>query len=145
MSWGTKIAITYISFVVVTIGFVLFAMTKDVDLVTDNYYEKELVYQEQIDKMTRANSLSEKVKILKAGQSLSFIFPKEFNYYAVEGEIHLYRPADSKQDLIFPIQLDSSYQQIINTTQIGKGMWKLNVDWNVNQTTYFNEFRVMVD
>jgi hypothetical protein len=145
MSWGTKIALTYIIFVVITLGIVLFAMTKDVDLVTENYYEKELVYQNQIDKMNRANSLSEKVTVMKDESSLSFVFPKDFDYYAVEGEIHFYRPDNSKRDVIFPIQLDSSYMQIVYTDKFDKGMWKLNVDWAVKNTTYFNEFRVMID
>lgn len=145
MSWGTKIALSYIAFVVATIGIVLFSMTKEVDLVTDNYYEKELVYQEQIDKMTRANALTEKVSIKKEGAELKFIFPREFNYYSIEGEIHLYRPADSKKDIVFPVQIDSTYTQIISTNKLEKGMWKLNLDWNVNKISYFNEFRVMID
>ena len=49
-NWGTGIFLLYAGFAAVTIALVIFAMTKKVDLVTDNYYDKELKYEEQIQK-----------------------------------------------------------------------------------------------
>jgi hypothetical protein len=50
MSWGKGIILVFVVFVL-GIGVLVYrSMTKNIDLVTTNYYEKELKYQEQIDK-----------------------------------------------------------------------------------------------
>ena len=62
ISWGTGIAATYIIFVLATLGMTYAMMTKNVDLVSTNYYEKEIKYQEQIDKINNTSGLNDKLK-----------------------------------------------------------------------------------
>lgn len=66
ISWGIKIFSLYGIFVLFVLAMVLFTMTKDVGLVTDNYYEKELTHQEHIDKLKRTEALEKGLKITMA-------------------------------------------------------------------------------
>ncbi len=50
-------------------------MTQDVSLVSDNYYEKSLSYQDEIDKQSRTKSLDEQVKINFNGEVINILFP----------------------------------------------------------------------
>ena len=50
-------------------------MTQDVSLVSDNYYEKSLAYQDEIDKQSRTKSLDEQVKINFTGEVINILFP----------------------------------------------------------------------
>ncbi len=62
MSWGKGIILVFVIFIL-GIGIMVYkSMTKNIDLVTSNYYEKELKYQEQIDKINNSNRLEEKLK-----------------------------------------------------------------------------------
>ena len=62
-NWGTGILITIIVFMIITLGTVFTFMNEKVDLVTDNYYKKELKYQKQIDKLNRTHDMRMDVEI----------------------------------------------------------------------------------
>ena len=63
ISWGISISIVYILFVVVMVGAVIFSTTQESHLVADDYYEREIAYQNQIEKMERTKLLPEQLKI----------------------------------------------------------------------------------
>ena len=77
-SWGTGILIVIIIFMTLTITTVVYLMNQDVDLVTDNYYAKEIKYQQQIDRMNRTNEMDEELKINSEDGYIRLIFPKSF-------------------------------------------------------------------
>ena len=58
ISWGYKIAGAYLLFVAGIMFLVYKANNETYDLVTENYYEEELKFQNVIDKKQRASSLS---------------------------------------------------------------------------------------
>ena len=63
MNWGYKILMVYILFVAGIMVMVFMSSTQNTDLVTTDYYEKELVYQQKIDQISRTSALSAKVAI----------------------------------------------------------------------------------
>lgn len=145
ISWGIKIAATYIIFVIGVIIMVLIFMNQDVHLVTDNYYAKELEYQEQIDKVDRTSRLKEQLQIANLQSDIKFIFPAEFSSSVISGRIDFYRPSDQSQDFTVEIRTDSLLTQIISTAKLMKGVWKVKVDWSANGDTYYNEKILMVN
>ena len=77
INWGTGLVIGMVLF----IGFILFFVIKistdkkyDYDLVTEEYYKKELVYQKEIDDRTNSNSLAVNIigEKTEAGWMLTF-------------------------------------------------------------------------
>ena len=50
LNWGTGIAIVIAIFMVITIATVVYLMNQDVELVTDDYYKKELKEQTSLMK-----------------------------------------------------------------------------------------------
>lgn len=145
ISWGIKIAATYIIFVIGVIIMVLIFMNQDVHLVTDNYYAKELEYQEQIDKVDRTSRLKEQLQIVNLQSDIKFIFPAEFSSSVISGRIDFYRPSDQSQDFTVEIRTDSLLTQMISTAKLMKGVWKVKVDWSANEDTYYNEKILMVN
>lgn len=145
VSWGVKIAATYIIFVIGVLVMVLIFMNQDVHLVTDNYYAKELEYQNQIDKINRTNQLHEQLQIINQPSSINFIFPQQFKTDKVYGKIHFYRPSDQSKDFEIDISTDSSNSQIVRTEKFSKGVWRVKVDWGVNDNSYYNEKILLVN
>ncbi|NMB80987.1 MAG: hypothetical protein GYA14_04145 [Ignavibacteria bacterium] len=145
ISWGTKIAATYILFVIGVLVMVFVFMNQDVHLVTDNYYSKELEYQNHIDKINRTNQLEEQLQIINLQSAVKFIFPKQFDFNTIKGTINFYRPSDPYKDLIVDIAPDSSNTQLVTNEKFSKGIWKVKVDWQVNNNSYYNEKILMVN
>ncbi len=144
ISWGVSLTIFIVFFLLSTLGVVYYTTTVDVQLVTDNYYEQELVFQKRIDRMKRTEKLAEKLKILSSNQVIEFNFPKIFDYRNISGEIYLYNPADEKMDEKYKIHLVNGYQLLLPTDNMKKGYWKAEVNWNVGDTLFYTEKRLMV-
>jgi hypothetical protein len=136
LNWGTGIVISIVIFIVITIVTVVIFMNQDVDLVTDNYYEKTLVYQDVIDIQKRTNTLDEDIKITSANSFINISFPKSFLKDISSGEIYFYRPSDSKKDFIIPLHLNVEGSQLLSSSEMIKGLWKISVNWTMNNLEY---------
>lgn len=143
IGWGTRVTILYCSFVVMILILVFIAMTQDFHLVTDDYYAKEIQYQQQIDKLNNSALLSEKLIIQydRKAENISFSFPEN---PGLKGEILFYRPSDANKDFNLPIQMDEQNRQFITTQKLLKGLWKVKVDWEANGTNYYDEKTIIV-
>lgn len=145
ISWGIKIFTLYGVFVLFVLALVIFTMTKDVGLVTENYYEKELSHQEHIDKLKRTEALEEGLKITMAENTVNFTFPRLATPEQFDGVIYLYRPSNNLLDKTFSFSLDTSYVHVLPASNFAKGLWKIKVVWNVGENSYFNEKIIMVN
>ena len=102
MSWGKGIILVFVVFVL-GIGVLVYrSMTKNIDLVTTNYYEKELKYQDQIDKINNTNSLKENIKIEYNGNVILITYPAVQK--DISGEISLYPSALHCSSVLFSIR-----------------------------------------
>jgi hypothetical protein len=144
-SWGTGILITIIIFMSITVLTGIYLMNQDVQLVTDNYYEKDLKYQNQIDKLNRTAALEEKVEIKFDGLAVELVFPTSFDKSKLSGEIYFYRPSDRKKDFTIPLTLNSEARQIIPVTRIDKGFWRIKLSWSSDGIEYYNERAITVN
>jgi hypothetical protein len=145
ISWGTGITIGIIVFVVISITMTVIFMTQDVSLVSDNYYEKSLGYQEEIDKQSRTNSLDEQVKINFNGEVINISFPVEYVNKNIAGEIYFYRPSDSKLDFKIPLDLNEEGNQMILVKDFAKGFWRVKLNWTMDGDGYYNERAITIE
>jgi hypothetical protein len=144
LSWGTRIAILYISFVAL-IGFmVILCMKQNVDLVSDDYYERELVFQEKINEMNNANALTEKISHVILPEGIQIQLPTLFKDKKVNGEILFFRPSDKSKDYKTSIQLNNKAQQLIAAKNLSKGMYKMKINWIADSKSYFTEEIIVV-
>jgi len=144
-SWGTGIVIGIITFVVISVSMTVIFMTQDVSLVSDNYYEKSLTYQDEIDKQSRTNALDEQVKINFNGEIINILFPVEYLNKNISGEIYFYRPSDSKLDFKMPLDLNEEGNQMILVKDFEKGFWRVKLSWTMNGSGYYNEKAITIE
>jgi len=140
-SWPAGIAIIYILFVVILLALVIFSSYHSVDLVAKDYYEQEIKYQQQIDRINRADSLSAPVSWHhdKEQRLVTIQFPMELIADDVEGNILFFRPSDAKQDKLMAIRLSSKNIQTISTQHLIPGLWKLKIFWQIDQKDFYAE------
>lgn len=138
-NWGWGIALFYTSFAVFILFLVYKTTTLNIDLVTPDYYKKELAHQEQIDKVNRANSLAEPLQWTVSNSEIVLTFPKEIAVKNVKASILFYRPSDSAKDLKMEVVPDTSGSCVINSDKLSKGVYRMQVDWSADNIAYYNE------
>jgi hypothetical protein len=139
LNWGTKIITAFAIFMIATLSIVIFFMTQRVDVVTENYYEKELKYQDQINRIARTIALKDTIKINNTGKELLVKFPNTPDKKTGKDFILLYRPSDKLKDIRIPVLTDTSNSQVISIERIEKGYWKLQINWTSSGSEYYHE------
>ncbi|MBS1493379.1 MAG: FixH family protein [Bacteroidetes bacterium] len=145
ISWGIKIIISFVVFAIGIGTMVGISMTKNIDLVSENYYERELKYQDRIDMINRTNSLTEKIIFDNTSNSIKIKFPGIFSKDNITGKISFYRAMDKKKDFSVDINKDENGLQIIPTDKLDKGNWKVEVLWKVNDKEYFTQSDIFIN
>ncbi|HEY7751846.1 MAG TPA: FixH family protein, partial [Ignavibacteriaceae bacterium] len=108
-------------------------------------YEKDLKYQNQIDKLNRTAALEENVEIKFDGSAVEIIFPESFQNKRISGEVYFYRPSERKKDFKIPLTLTPDLKQIIPVTRIDKGFWRIKLNWNMEGKEYYNERAITIN
>ena len=141
ISWGYKIFIGYSFFVIGILFLVYKANKQSFDLVTENYYEAELKYQEVIDQKARVIALSAPPKISHTVNSVSVQLPQEFARSEVKGEIYLYRPSDASKDIRKGFATANGFYE----TPLGQelsGSYEIKLSWQTGGKTFYHESRI---
>jgi len=144
-SWGKGIIALYGFFMLGVALMVYISVTRQIDLVTPNYYEKEIKYQQQIDKINNTVKLEHKLITEMIPGNFVIIFPDDtIEERPLTGEITFYRPSDAKKDFKIPLAPGIDLKQFINTDKLEKGLWKVSIDWNKNGVDYFSEEKIVI-
>jgi nitrogen fixation protein FixH len=138
INWGVGIVIgmaAFITFIMVMVTTMLTNKEYDHDLVTENYYAKDLVYQKEIDAEKKANSFSSGIRIEKTIEGLQIYFPKELQEKKVSGTIQMYRPSSKKLDFQIPFIIEDS-KSLIPDSKLVEGTWKVTIYWEMEGEQY---------
>ena len=139
--WPVTIAVIYIVFVITLVVFVIYTRYQTVDLVTNDYYQQELIYQQQIDRIIRTESLSSPVSWTHDEQQklLNLRFSPELEVERIQGRLLFFRPSDARQDKLIAISLSSDGNQTISTERLSPGYWKIKIFWQLGENEYYKE------
>jgi hypothetical protein len=141
-NWGTKIAILYIGFIGLIIFMVVKSFGEKYDLVTEDYYAKEIAYQSQIDSRQRAESLDRNLRVEQSKESLSIVFPHE-DGTQITGTVNCFRP--SNQSLDFEEKVDGTKNVFsIDKDRFKAGKYRVKVNWKADGKDFFTEEIVVI-
>ncbi|MFN8244440.1 MAG: FixH family protein [Ferruginibacter sp.] len=143
MNWGYRILIVYLAFV----GAILFVAFKSAgnkeDLVTPDYYAKELQYQQRIDAIDRTNKLSAAPSFEVTAGKVQVSFPAEFNGRKLNGNITLYCPSDEAKDVKHDFECNGDPVQM-EIPKDRAGAFSLQLNWQAGGTTYYFEKKIFI-
>ena len=138
LHWGHYIAIFFTCFVVFMLFLVYKTFDINTELVTEDYYTKEIAYQSKIDKQTNTINYDANVEVVQSKDTVLFLFPSKFQDSLIKGSINIYRPSDLKKDLIIPISVKEN-RQFLFKNQLSKGRYIIYVDWKVDTVLFYTE------
>lgn len=141
MNWGKSIVLVFVLFAGF-IGTMVYLMIRErIDLVSENYYQNEIEYQQQIDRVSNARRIhgslnsTTSMTYLADQQQVVFVLPNALQ----KGEITFYRPGDSQQDFRVPIAAKHPARQVVPTKSLAKGSWRVQFTWSDGQREYYKE------
>jgi len=144
ISWGTGIFLFY-SFFAATLFYQVYKSTQyDNSLVVDNYYEKDLSYQQTINKLKNSAVLTTGLQInyYDILQLVELEFPAEFEN--ITGTIQFYRASNKKEDVNLPIELGGDKCMNIFIRTLKPGLWKIEVDWIGDGTPFLDREMIVI-
>lgn len=145
--WPVSIGIFFGCAICAAVTFVIFCQRHQVDLVTSDYYEQEVRYQDQLDRAHRAASLQAPATIAydNSTKRITISLPSGHLGMNVKGWIQLYRPSAAGLDQKLPLQLDATGIQAIDASQLTSGLWHVRISWNANGADYYCDEKLVVD
>ncbi len=133
----------YVVFVAGMVFLAFKSSQQNIELVTEDYYAKELLYQQKIDETKRAASLSAPVEIKFINHELTIHFPKDFATKKIVGNAVLYCPSDEKKDMNQPfIVTDSAVSIAVPDTY--HGLHYVKIEWRVEEVDYYYEYKLII-
>lgn len=143
LSWGHGVIIALGSFMLFILGMIfLFPMGKqNAELITENYYEEELHYQNVIDAKNKADLLTEKPQVeLKSNDGIHVIFPESNTNANTKINFYLFHSADKNLDIKKETHLDEQNSFVIPKNVLKKGNYVLKLMWKKDYTDYQRDF-----
>lgn len=139
MSWGIKITVLYTGFVILIASMVIISSTNKSELVSKDYYEQELNYQQRIDALSNEKNLKTSIDYQLMDTVIILRLPDVDIAGDFKGEVLFFRPSDSSKDLKLKLAFDKRGGQIIPKKILHKGVYKMCLSWKNNAISYYKE------
>ena len=126
--------------------FIIFCNRHPADLVAADYYEQEVRYQGQINRIQHAqqDAQSASVSYDAAARMILVRFPPRQSATSLTGTIQLYRPSAVNLDQQLKLAPDSRGIQQIDAAALKPGLWKVRVSWTDKNQEYYTDQKVVI-
>lgn len=138
INWGTGLVIGMVLFIGFIMFFVIQIMTDknlEYDLVVEEYYKQEMVYQRELDAEKNSVSLVNNIHGARTNDGWLLTFPADVDPSKISGTVSLYRPSNKLLDFDIPIKL-TNLQLLIPDAKMVAGRWNTIVNWEYEGKEY---------
>jgi hypothetical protein len=145
--WPWGIILAFVLFIMGTVSLVALACSQKMDLVSSDYYEQEIKFQNQLDQLGRARALNSDASISyePATQSIRIALPIAHVREGVTGSIQLYRPSAAGLDRRIKLEPDPTGSQRLAVNTLLPGLWKVRVCWTSGEKEYRIDQSVVIE
>lgn len=141
LNWGTGIVIAFVIFAALLTVAMVLGSRQRVDLVTPDYYERELKFQEQIDFRENARQIGD-LLISASAKELTIEFPSTIDFEHVSGKVRFYKPDNANFDFEEELKLNEDNVLVINREKRIGGLWTVMVLAEQDGTSYYWEEKI---
>lgn len=138
MNWGVGVVLFYTAFALSTLGFVAYAMTRDVELVADDYYARALDHDAHMRAVANAEALGTAFSVTVTPAGVVVQLPADMAATAT-GTATLYRPSDASADRRIGLAPAADGRVLLPIAGLAAGRWRLQVQWSVREQAYYAE------
>ena len=145
MNWGHKLTVVIGIFILAMLSMVYLAFQQTNDMVDTNYYDKELKYQLKIDAAQNLNAASTEVLVTQFEKNVKILLPKNLTKNFANGKLEFLKSDDKKRDLNLTFQPDTAGQFIIDGKRFVRGLYKVRLQWESEDKSYYREQDLMLE
>lgn len=116
--------------------------TQKVSMVSKNYYEQELHYQQQLDAMNNTRLLDHEFSLSAGTDSIRLQLPRSISQALTSGQLHFYCPADDKADVLLPVSSSADGRYSFSRSMLKGRGYILKMDLNAGGTAYYKEIKI---
>ena len=138
MNWGKGIAIFLGAFIVFILVLAIKLMSTNVDLVTPDYYEREINYSQEMDAVQNSEDLDEKIALNFIDGFLAVKVPE--NLPAKNIELKLIRNNDETLDRNYKIENTNTF--LIDKKELVIGHYDTELYYTVNGKKYMQKEKI---
>jgi hypothetical protein len=136
-------------FTVAIIGcgtFIAFCSRHPADLVAADYYEQEVRYQGQIDRLQHAQQPTAAATVTYDAKTrlISIALPPNSSRGKPSGSIQLYRPSATNLDRQLKLAPNENGVQMIDASSLIPGLWKVHVSWTADQEEFYLDQKIVI-
>lgn len=138
INWGGGLVIGMVLFIGFIMYFVIQIMTNkkyEYELVTEDYYSKEMIFQDQLYADRNSYLLEENIKHTQTSEGVVLTFPKNLNHSQISGMVSIYRPSNKDLDFEMPLHLDGS-KFVVPGEKLVNGKYNFIVLWEYEGKSY---------
>ena len=96
---------------------VYLSMKQDVSMVSQNYYEQELVYQHKLDAMNNTTHYGKLFSLSRSDSNIVLQIPAALSKNLIEGSVYFYCPSNEERD----------YKRSLRATPTGTYLFSKNI------------------
>ena len=135
MSWGKGIVIAFISFALFIATLVTVCVKQEMSLVSKDYYQEELDYQQQIERIQNASTLVTRPSITIKNDTLRLAFDNLHNVKS--GILKLTRASSDRHDASFQLPEHTYDEVTFRLSNLPRGRYKGSFQWVMNGKEYY--------
>jgi len=147
-NFGTGAVVALLLFMGFILSFVwkaTFNPKYDHTLVSENYYEEDINYQQEKNNRARATTMQEQVEINVEANGLTIVFPNEMTNDKVQGELKLLRYANKRLDVVRPIKLTANTMRLDKSQdKLALGKYNLILAWTYQGEKYLIKKEIFI-
>ena len=140
MNWGKGIIIFMGSFMTFILWMVFTLMSKNTDLESEDYYKKEIAYEQEIQAQCNANDAKEKVKVSENKEFIILQFPVKEKIDTVS--IEFFKPNDKKGDQLFAEV--GTKTMMVEKNKLQKGLYLINIHYQIENKKFLQKEEIML-
>ena len=140
MNWGKGIIIFMGSFMTFILWMVFTLMSKNTDLESEDYYKKEIAYEQEIQAQRNANDAKEKVKVSENKEFIILQFPVKEKIDTVS--IEFFKPNDKKGDQLFAEV--GTKTMMVEKNKLQKGLYLINIHYQIENKKFLQKEEIML-
>lgn len=143
-NWGHGIVLALAAFIIFILSMIFFFTRgqQTAEVVSDHYYEDELLYQDVINAKNNADKLPAKPAFSQDLQGMTLTFPLEIKPNDDKVHYTLFRTNDANLDVKKDVVLSSFHSFTIPAKILAPGSYTLKVKWILDKKNYQVDYDV---
>lgn len=145
-NWGHGILVFLILFFIGlgTMVYISMREKNSAELIEEKYYDKELLFQQQIDGEKNLKKLfPDTLAIDVHADNIVITLPKSASKID-SGSVEFIRPSDKTKDIRLPLMVNDEGAAFLPKRDFVNGLYRVKISWYTNNTFYVKAYNYIV-